>query len=122
MSIAAKKLNPESNAAGGTMGDSETEYIMELQPRIAERLNELGFSGNGRDVLVHSLAELASRSRTLNEHALPLFLTLDASHRQGLAEVTVALKNHLDAMEDAITDSRPALNALVDFLLTEDRA
>ena len=102
------------------MGDSETEYIVELQPKIARRLEDLGFGSEARsDVLVHSLAEIASRSRTLEQHALPLFLTLDASHRRGLAEVTVALKNHLDAMQDAITDVRPSLNALVDFLLQE---
>ena len=104
------------------MGDSETEYIVELQPKIVKRLDELGFAGAGRDVLVHSLAELASRCRTLDQHALPLFLTLNTSHRQGLAEVTVALKNHLDAMQDAITDARPSLNALVDFLLREENA
>lgn len=103
------------------MGDSETEYIVELQPRIAGRLEELGFAGDrNRDVLVHSLAEIASRSRTLEQHALPLFLSLDTSHLRGLAEVTVALKNHLDAMQDAITDVRPALNALVDFLLRDE--
>jgi hypothetical protein len=102
------------------MGDSETEYIVELQPKIARRLDELGFFGAGQDVLVHSLAEITSRSRTLDQHALPLFLSLDAARRQSLAEVTVALKNHLDAMQDAITDVRPALNALVDFLLREE--
>ena len=102
------------------MGDSETEYIVELQPKIAQRLEELGFTID-RDVLAHSLAEIASRSRTLDRHALPLFLSLDARHRHGLAEVTVALKNHLDAMQDAITDARPSLNALVDFLLREEQ-
>jgi len=102
------------------MGDSETEYIVELQPKIAQRLEELGFA-SGRDVLAHSLAEIASRSRTLDQHALPLLLSLDARHRRGLAEVTVALKSHLDAMQDAITDAQPGLNALVDFLLREER-
>jgi len=104
------------------MGDSETEYIVELQPRIAARLEEVGFSENGaRDVLVHSLAEIASRSRTFEQQALPLFLSLDARHRRGLAEVTVALKNHLDAMQDAISDVRGSLNQLVDFLLREEQ-
>lgn len=103
------------------MGDSETEYIVELQPKIARRLEELGLSGDrNSDLLIHSLAEIASRSRTLEQQALPLFLSLDASHRRGLAEVTIALKNHLDAMQDAITDARPSLNALVDFLLREE--
>ncbi len=105
------------------MGDSETEYIVELQPKIAQRLEELSFTGSrNRDVLVHSLAEIASRSRTLDQQALPLLLSLDPQHRRGLAEVTIALKNHLDAMQDAISDVRPALNALADFLLQEDGA
>jgi hypothetical protein len=103
------------------MGDSETAYIVELQPQITQRLEELGFTdGGSRDVLVHSLAEIASRSRTLDQQALPLLLSLDAQHRRGLAEVAIALKSHLEAMQDAISDVRPALNALVDFLLQED--
>ena len=85
------------------MGDSETEYIVELQPRITQRLEELGLPANSnRDLLAHSLAEIASRSRTLDQHALPLLLSLDSQHRHGLAEVAIALKNHLDAMQDAI--------------------
>jgi len=103
------------------MGDSETEYIVELQPRIAQRLDELGFTA-GRDLLIHSLAEIASRSRTLDQHALPLFLSLDARHRREMAEVTIALKNHLDAMQDAITDVRPSLSALADFLVREEHS
>jgi len=104
------------------MGDSETEYIVELQPRISARLDELGLpSDRNRDLLVHGLAEIASRSRTFEQQALPLFLSLDARHRRGLAEVTMALKNHLDAMQDAITDVRPSLAALVDFLLGEEK-
>jgi len=103
------------------MGDSETEYIVDLQPKIARRLEELGFAGGRNcDLLVHSLAEIASRSRTLEQQALPLFLSLDASHRRGLAEVAIALKNHLDAMQDAITDVRPSLSALADFLLRDE--
>jgi hypothetical protein len=57
----------------------------------------------------------------LDQQALPLFLTLDAAHRRALAEVTVALKNHLDAMQDAITDVRSSLTALIEFLAREDR-
>jgi hypothetical protein len=102
------------------MKDSETEYIVELQPRIAERLERLGFSDTEyRDVLVHGLAEVASRSRTLDRQALPLFLTLDDQHRHALAEVTIALKNHLDAMEDSICDVRSSLSSLTDFLLRD---
>lgn len=105
------------------MGDSETQYIVELQPRIAKRLNELGFTQNPyADVVVHSLAEIASRSRTLDQQALPLFLSLDPQHRRSLAEVTIALKNHLEAMQDAIADVRSSLAALTDFLLREEEA
>jgi len=42
------------------MADSETEYIVELQPKLSRRLEELGFGDSPyRDVLVHGLAELA---------------------------------------------------------------
>ncbi len=102
------------------MSDSETEYIVELQPKIADRLVELGFSDAPyRDLLVHGLAEVASRSRTLEQQALPLFLSLDVQHRRALAEVTLALKNHLDAMQDSICDMRASLSALADFLVRE---
>ena len=103
------------------MRDSETAYIVELQPRIIDRLKTLGFASDGdADVLAHGLAEIAARARTLDEHALPLFLTLDASHRRELAEVTLALKNHLEAMQDSISDVRGALTALTDYLLRDE--
>ncbi|HEY1730479.1 MAG TPA: hypothetical protein VGG15_01960 [Terriglobales bacterium] len=102
------------------MDDSETEYIVELQPKITDRLNNLGFNDAGnRDLLAHGLAEIASCARTLDQQALPLFLSLDPQHRRALAEVTVALKNHLDAMQDSISDVRASLTALTDFLLRE---
>jgi len=103
------------------MFESETEYIVELQPRIIQRLNELGFpDAQQATPLAHSLAEIASRSRTLDQQALPLFMSLDASHRRSLAELTVALKNHLDGMQDAITDLRAPLTELIDFLAQDE--
>jgi hypothetical protein len=102
------------------MSDSETEYIVELQPKIANRLEQLGFADAPfRDLIVHGLAEVASRSRTLDQQAVPLFLSLDTQHRRALAEVTIAIKNHLDAMQDSISDMRSALSELADFLLRE---
>ncbi|HKD86027.1 MAG TPA: hypothetical protein VKB58_14835 [Terriglobales bacterium] len=102
------------------MADSETQYIVELQPRIAERLGALGFGDNAHAaILAHSLAEIVARGRTLEQQALPLFLTLDARHRREMAEVAIALKNHLDGMQDAITDVRSSLAALSDFLVRE---
>lgn len=103
------------------MFESETQYIVELQPKITQRLNDLGFTdARQAAVLAHSLAEIASRSQTLDQQALPLFLSLDAGRRSSLAELTVALKNHLDAMQDAITDLRAPLTELIDFLAREE--
>jgi hypothetical protein len=36
-----------------------------------------------------------------------------------LAEVSVALKSHVDAMQDSICDAQSSLTALVDFLVRE---
>ena len=102
------------------MFESETEYIVELQPKISQRLNALGFAdARQAATLAHSLAEIASRSRTLDQQALPLFLSLDASRRRSMAELAVALKNHLDGMQDAITDVRAPLTELIDSLARE---
>ena len=103
------------------MFESETEYIVELQPRITQSLSELEFPHMQQaTVLAHSLAELASRSRTLDQQALPLFLSLDATHRRALAELAVGLKNHLEGMQDAIADLRAPLAELIDFLAREE--
>jgi hypothetical protein len=102
------------------MSDSETEYIVELQVRLAQRLRDLGFGDDAHgSILAHDLAEIAARSRTLEQQALPLFLSLDHQHRRALAEVTVALKNHLDAIQDSISDVQASLGALTDFLMRE---
>lgn len=105
------------------MDDSETTYVVELQSRLAERLRELGFGDDAHgSILAHDLAEIAARSRTFEQQALPLFLSLDFQHRRSLAEVTVGMRNHLDAIQDSISDVRSSLGVLVDFLLKEEAA
>jgi hypothetical protein len=105
------------------MGDSETEYVVELQSRLAQRLRDLGFGDDAHgSILAHDLAEIASRSRTLEQQALPLFLSLNEQHRRSLAEVTVAMKNHLDAMADSISDVRQSLGVLTDYLLRDSES
>jgi hypothetical protein len=91
------------------MSDAETEYVIELQMRLAEKLQALGFGGDprARD-LVHHLAEIAARCRTFEQQSLPLFNEL-------------AIKADLDAIQDSITDTQPALQALFDYLVQEER-
>ncbi len=103
------------------MSDSETRDVVELQTRLAEKLRTLGF-GEDRDAteLAHHLAEIVARCRTLDQQVLPLFLSLQEEHRRSTAELTVAIKGHLDAIQDSITDIQPALRALTDFLLREN--
>jgi hypothetical protein len=103
------------------MSDSETEHVVELQAQIARRLRDLGFGDDAHgSILSHDLAEIAARARTFQQQALPLFLSLDDRHRRSLAEVTVAMKNHLDAIQDSISDVQTSLHVLVDFLLKEE--
>lgn len=102
------------------MSDSETEHIIRLQNALAEKLQELGFaeSPDAREIPAH-LAEVVARSRTLEEHALPLFLSLRVEQQRPTAELVVGIKAQLDAIQDAITDVQPALVALADFLLRD---
>ena len=105
---------------GWHMDDSETKYVVELHSRLAQRLRDLGFGDDAHgSILAHDLAEIAARSRTIEQQALPLFLCLDHRHRRSLAEVTVALKNHLDAIQDSISDVQTSLGILTDFLMRE---
>ncbi len=100
------------------MSDAETRNIVELQTSLAEKLRALGFGDNPHaKELAHQLAEIVARGRTLDQHVLPLFLSLQDEHRQSTAELTVAIKGHLEAIQDSITDIQPALLALTDFLL-----
>jgi hypothetical protein len=103
------------------MSDAETKHVVELQTLLGRKLEELGFvkeplAGD----LVHHLAEIAARCRTFEQESLPLFNTLSAEHRRSFAQLVVGIKSDLDAIEDSITDSRPALQALLDHLLRED--
>jgi hypothetical protein len=102
------------------MSDSETSDVVELQTRLSEKLRRLGFGDDPHTKeLVHHLAEILARSRTLDQQVLPLFLSLHDEHRRPTAELTIAIKGHLDAIQDSITDVQPALRALTDFLLRE---
>ncbi len=102
------------------MSDSETRDVVELQTRLAEKLRTLGFGEDPHaHELVHYLAEIVARGRTLDQQVLPLFLSLQDEHRRPTAELTVAIKGHLDAIQDSIMDVQPALRAFTDFLLRE---
>jgi len=102
------------------MHDSETTDLIELQTRLIKRLGELGFTNRAHArVLAHQLAEISARSRTVHEQAIPLLLAMDARHRRAMAEATLALKNHLSAIQDSITDAQSSLDAFINFLLAD---
>jgi hypothetical protein len=105
------------------MSDAETQYVVELQTRLAGKLEELGFAADpmARE-FVHHLAEIAARCRTLEQESLPLFNALSADHRRSLAQLVMEIKADLEAIQDSITDAQPALQALFDHLLTDESA
>ena len=100
------------------MSDAETQHVVELQGRLTQRFKDLGFAGNPHAaILAHDLAEVLARSRSLEQQMLPLFFALDPAQRRSLAEVTLGIKNQLDAVHDSILDMQNSLQALADFLL-----
>jgi len=48
-----------------------------------------------------------------------LLLAMDARHRRAMAEANLALKNHLSAIQDSITDAQSSLDAFINFLLAD---
>jgi hypothetical protein len=105
------------------MSDSETEYVVELQTLLSSKLDELGFAADpmARE-FVHHLAEIAARCRTFEQESLPLFNSLAPDHRRSFAQLVMEIKADLDAIQDSITDTQPALQALFDHLLRDEGA
>jgi hypothetical protein len=103
------------------MSDAETRYVIELQTRLSEKLQALGFPADlhARD-LVHHLAEIAARCHTFEQQSLPLFNQLAPQHRRSFAQLLLEIKADLDAIQDSITDVQPALQALFDYLVKEE--
>lgn len=103
------------------MSDSETKHVIDLQMRLTDKLQSLAFAGNPHAAeLVHHLAEITARCRTLEQQSLPLFLELSSEHRRSFAQLLLEIKADLDAIQDSITDVQPALQALFDHLVRED--
>jgi uncharacterized tellurite resistance protein B-like protein len=104
------------------MSDAETEHVIELQTRLADKLQRLGFGEDphARD-LVHHLAEIAARCRTFEQQSLPLFNELAPEHRRAFIHLLMEIKTDLDAIQDSITDVQPALQALFDHLVQEEK-
>jgi ABC-type transporter Mla subunit MlaD len=103
------------------MSDTETKLVIDLQLRLAETLQALGFAGDPQaPALVHHLAELAARCRTFEQQSLPLFNQLSPQHRRSFAQLLLEIRADLDAIQDSITDAQPALQALLDHLLRQE--
>ena len=103
------------------MSDAETKHVIDLQTLLADKLQALGFGGDPHaGELVHHLAEITARCRTLEQQSLPLFTELSAEHRRAFAQLMLEMKADLDAIQDSITDVQPSLQALLDHLLRED--
>lgn len=103
------------------MSDTETKHVIDLQMRLADKLQALGFAGDpSARELVHHLAEIAARCRTFEQQSLPLFNELSAEHRRSFAQLLIEIKADLDAIQDSITDAQPALQALFDHLIRDE--
>lgn len=103
------------------MSDAETKHVIDLQLRLRDKLQTLGFAGDPRAAdLVHHFAEIAARCHTFEQLSLPLFNELAPEHRRSFAHLLLEIKADLDAIQDSITDAQPGLQALFDHLVKED--
>lgn len=102
---------------GVGMSDSETTAIVELQQRLRDRLDQLGFPpGTASSNVGHHLAEIAVLSRNFAEHTLPLFLGISIEHRESIARLIVSIKCDLEQLRDNLTDVEPDLMELMHYL------
>ena len=98
--------------------ESETQEILTLQNQIADRLDQLGFTGEveTRGNLIHHLAEAAVIGKKIKEGFLPAFLTLSANEKDVLQELIVEMNDELMELKDALSDLEPALIELMNFI------
>ena len=94
------------------MSDLETSEIIALQSTLIRRLGEVGIEDRTRDNLARELAHVAVLGRSFAEHTLPLFLSMDADHKDLLHQVVISMKRDLDELGDAIHDIEYRLSGL----------
>ena len=86
------------------MSDPETSEIIALQSNLIRRLGEVGLRETTRGNLARQLAHVSVLGRSFAEHTLPLFLSIEADHKDLLREVVMAMKRDLDELRDATQD------------------
>ena len=97
------------------MGDSETQYVIDLQTALSAKFAELGIVAQPETTeLVHHLAEVAAKSRTLEREILPLLLSVNSERNEVIRGIMLGIKAHLDSIQDSITDLQPALRSLLE--------
>jgi hypothetical protein len=95
------------------MHDRETEFFIELQQHIHERLMQIGFAPSTRAAnLERNLAQFVALSRTFSESTLPLFLSIELDHRQTFVDLVGGMHATLEELRDTLTDIDPDLLAL----------
>ena len=95
------------------MSDPETSEIIVLQSSLIRRLQEVGLEVRSRDSLARELAHVAVLGRSFAERTLPLFLSMDADHKDLLHQVVISMKRDLDELGDAIRDIELDFPALI---------
>ena len=98
------------------MSDPETSEIIALQSNLIRRLGEVGLRETTRDNLARQLAHVAVLGRSFAENTLPLFLSMEADHKDLLRQVVLAMKRDLDELRDATQDLEADFPALIEAL------
>jgi hypothetical protein len=93
------------------------ELQLELQGRIASRLDDLGYTdAESRGDILHHLPEVAVLGNNLFKDSIPKFLALPVGSASDLADIIVSIQWDLEEMKDAIAEMEPHLLKLVNFL------
>ena len=102
------------------MDENATKRSLELQLRLQSRSKELGFADQAAIARISRLvAEIAVLGQDFANHSLPLFLGIDRENRKALGVLSASFQSDLDQMTDAVSDLRPDLSGLIEFLQTE---
>ena len=91
----------------------EVQEIVELQNRIGQRLDELGYKDDdSAGNIIHHLAEVIVMGKNLAQRSLPMFLALPTNQKEKLADLIVSLQWDLTEIKEAIADMESTSSGL----------
>lgn len=98
------------------MIEDELQRGIRIQQGISARLAQFAYADRDRgERISRDMAEVAVKGQTFAEEMVPLFLQLPRDNPSAIAQLSLAMKVHLEELTDALLDLRQELPEWTEF-------